>query len=122
MIVNRGTPGSLEEIVGNRYHSVMSHRSQLRRWVPQDEVSGLTITNGHTTPSEGGRAYSNGLTPQRVKANPKLAIQWKACGCVCCVVREAAVNDEMFCAGSSRSYYYFVSLRRAYNESTEAGM
>ena len=39
-----------------------------------------------------------------------------------CVVREAAINDEMFCAGSSRSYCYFVHLRRAYNQSTEAWM
>ena len=33
-------------------------------------------------------------------------------------VREAAVNVEMVARGS-RSYCYFVSLRRAYNESTD---
>ena len=37
-------------------------------------------------------------------------------------VREAAVNDEMFCAGNSRSYCYFVPLRRADNEGTKAWM
>ena len=34
-------------------------------------------------------------------------------------MREAAVNDEMFRARSSRSYCYFVPLRRAYGGSTE---
>ena len=86
-------------------------------------MSGLTIINdGHTAPSKGSRAYANGLTPQGVKANPKLVKRWKACGYVCCLVREAAVNNEMFCAENSRSYCYFVPLRRAYNGSTEAWM
>ena len=45
----------------------------------------------------------NGLTPQGVKAKPKLVIRWNTCGYVRCVGREAAVNDGMLCAGSSRS-------------------
>ena len=82
-------------------------------------MSGLTTINGLTAPSKGGQA--NGLTPQGVEANPELIIRWKACGCVCCVVREAAVNNEMFCAGSYRSYCCFVPFRRIYNESTRLG-
>ena len=61
-------------------------------------MSGLTIISGHTTPSKGGRAYANGLTLQGVTTNPKLVVRWKSCGCVCCGVREAAVDDEMVCA------------------------
>ena len=109
MTDKKGLPDFLDKIVG----------SKLQRYVPQDEVRGLTLIIVHTTPSEGDRAYANDLTPQGAKANHKLVILWKACGCVYCVMREAAVNDEMFYAGSSRSYYCFVPLRRAYNESTE---
>ena len=67
--------------------------------------------NGHTTPSEGCRAY----------ANPKQTLNLSYGGKrVAACVREAVVNGDVV-AGSSRSYcYYFVSLRRAYNESTNA--
>ena len=85
-------------------------------------MSGLTFINDQTAPSKAGRAYANGLTPQGAKANPKPVIRWEACGCAFCVVGEAAVNAEMFCAGSSRSYFYFIKLRRAYNGSIEAWM
>ena len=85
-------------------------------------MSRLTNINDPTTPSKSGRAFASDLTPHRVKANPKIVIRWKTCDCVCCVVREAAVNYEIFCARSSRSCCYFVPLRRVYDGSTEAWM
>ena len=75
-------------------------------------MSGLAIIIGHTTASKVPGKNANVLTPQRVKANPTFVKRWKSCDCVRCVVREAAVKDDMFCAGSSRSYCYFVPLRR----------
>ena len=55
-------------------------------------MSGLIIINGHTTPSEGGRPYANGLTSRELKQTRNLLYGGER---VAACVREAAANDEM---------------------------
>ena len=59
-------------------------------------MSGLIIINGHTTPSEGGPPYANGLPSRKLKQTLNLLYGGER---VAACVREVVVNDEMV-AGS----------------------